>query len=126
MTESTTANVYASAEQHFLAGELDKAKQELSGALSVDDNAGQLWELLGMVHYTQGDCGHAVNALEHASLLVPLSNCSRFVLALCYEKSGQQESSNTILHFLASVNELEINLLEPVARALDSTDIHLV
>lgn len=122
MAESTTTNVYASAEQHFLAGELDKAKQELQDALKVDDNAGRLWELLGMVLYTQGDCQQAVNALEHGSLLVPLSNCSRFILALCYEKGGQEESSRTILQFLASVEDLEAHLLEPLARALGRCD----
>ncbi|MCH2595173.1 MAG: hypothetical protein MKZ95_05115 [Pirellulales bacterium] len=122
MAQFSATDVYASAESHFLAGKLEQARDELEAALQLDSNAGQLWELLGMVSYTQGDSSQTVDALEQASLLVPLANCSQYVLAVCYEKREQIDPAHAIYRHLASLNELDDNLLEPVTRALGRCD----
>ena len=116
MTDSKTASVYASAEQLLLDGKLEKARNVLQDALTLDENAGQLWELLGAVHYTENRVQEATRALEQAVLMVPLSNCSQFLLAMCYEKQGKEVG--TILQHLASREDLDDTLLEPLARAL--------
>ncbi len=122
MGQSSTADVYASAEANFLAGKFEAAHLQLEAALNADDDAGQLWELLGMVAYAEGDPDLAIDALEHASLLVPLANCSQFVLAICYEKREQPESASSIYRHLGSQDDLDENLMEPVARALGRCD----
>ena len=122
MRQPSAADVYASAEANFLAGKLKFAREELELAVGIDDDAGQLWELLGMVAYADGDVKLAIDALEHASLLVPLANCSQFVLAVCYEKREQVDPALAIYRHLASQANLDDNLLEPVARALGRCD----
>lgn len=118
MAQPTTSDVYTSAEQLFLAGNLDQARGKLEAALNQNDNAGELWELLEMVTYSQGEYTSAVDALEQASLLIPLATCSQYVLASCYEKQEELATAHAIYQYLGSGDSLDDHLLEPVARAL--------
>ncbi|MEM8947437.1 MAG: hypothetical protein AAGD11_19845 [Planctomycetota bacterium] len=122
MGSTSTTDAYALAEAKFLKGDFEGARETLDAALSVDADAGQLWELLGMVAYADSDINGAVDALERASMFVPLANCSQFVLALGYEKQHRDEPAYTIYRHLAAQRNLDDNLLEPVARALGRFD----
>lgn len=118
---SAREDAFTSAREKLLVGELDQAQIELRTALKADVNAGQLWELLGQVSYTKGDYQEALDALEYAGLLIPLSPCGQLILAWCYEKNELVETAREIYQFLATLKNLENNLLEPLAKGLGRT-----
>lgn len=122
MGNPSVVAVYQSAQLKFLAGDSAQAHCELRSAVEINEDSGELWELLGQVCYTKGRINEALDAFEHASLLIPLSARGQFILGRCYEYVGQDMTAIAIYQHLATIRSLESDLLEPLARALGRAD----
>lgn len=79
---------------------------------------GRLWELCGMAHAAAGNRSKAIDALEAATMLVPLSAAAQCVLANCYASTGRGELAREMYQFLLSLDSLPGQLLPVVAAGL--------
>ncbi|MEM9185689.1 MAG: tetratricopeptide repeat protein [Planctomycetota bacterium] len=118
MSASTETATYCSAAGHVANHDYQSAIRELTSALAQHPDAGRLWELRGQVHLADNDPVDAVSCLEHAQCLVPLSPESEFALAQGYERTGKRQPACEMLKALARRDDLPLNVLEPLARAL--------
>lgn len=96
----------------------DVAAQELIARLEQQPDDGRTWELLGVVLFASNEPQRAQSALEVAAVLVPLSPRGQVVLGKCYEMSGFLESAAAIYRHVASLSNLDTQLLEPLASGL--------
>ncbi len=71
-------------------GRFEEAEWGLEAGLKVSPEAGMLWQALGLLRRRRGDFPGALDALEQALALIPLSPAARCALADCYavEESG--------------------------------------
>ena len=69
----------------------------------VEDN-GRAWELMGLVHFELANYQQSLDALERASLLVPLSVEAQCRLAECYMTSRRREVAAVIYAHLATLD----------------------
>lgn len=81
---------------------------------------GKLWELCGMAFDAVGNSAKAIDALEAASLLVPLTPAGQCVLAKNYASIGQRNLARDMYRFLLSIESLPSELLPVVAAGLGS------
>ena len=130
MTAKTTSEVLQSTRRMLEEGDCETAIAELDAALVDFPDEGQLWDRLGVALWDAGTAHESVDALEHATTLVPLSPEGQLVLALGYEVLQKRELSTELLIRLASRDPLPVRVLEQLARALgrageDSVALHV-
>ncbi len=100
------------------SGHLDDAIGDVRGRLSRDADNGHLWQLLGNLYFARKEFTLAQTALECASVLVPLSARSQVTLARCYDSAGHSEAASAIFLHVATMRDLDLDLLEPLAAGL--------
>lgn len=98
----------------FLKGAIDVLEVEL--AHSPDE--GTLWQFRAELLHQAGDFALALDNIERAQMLVPLSNQGQRVLAECYAKLGHKELAITAYQLLATQPQLDTTLAIEVQRAL--------
>ena len=101
------------------------ARGEYSGVLRVLHDAreqlcdnGDAWQLRGLANYALGDHQQAVNALEHASLLIPLTALAQSRLAACYLFVRRPQLAAVIYQHLAKMEMLSEELVQCIADGL--------
>lgn len=99
-------------------GELDQAIVELQQQLKRTSEDGQAWELLGVLAFARVDLTLAQSATEQASLRIPLSPRGQLVLAKCYDHFGHREAAAAIYRHVATLDNLDHDLLDPLASGL--------
>ncbi|MDG2383764.1 MAG: hypothetical protein P8N76_18975 [Pirellulaceae bacterium] len=119
MTEPLTAETLRIGASLFEAGCFDEALHLLHDQLEVDPNEGRLWELYGLVFRATNDCLACLDALERASLYVPLSFLAQCALAECYVNTGRYELARDIYIYLVEQPDLSTALLKRLVAGFD-------
>ncbi|MEE2641050.1 MAG: hypothetical protein VX768_10530 [Planctomycetota bacterium] len=99
-------------------GCIDDAVDELTAALKLDPDNGNLHQLLGMTYHLKNDNREAMNSLETASLLKPLEVDSQLTLAECYAEENFKLSAVCIFTFLMKQENLPGEFYPAIARGL--------
>ncbi|MBB74562.1 MAG: hypothetical protein CMJ75_08620 [Planctomycetaceae bacterium] len=79
---------------------------------------GAAWQLRGLAHFALGDYEQALQALEHASMLIPLSAVAQCRLAACYLFVRRAKVAAVIYLHLAELEMLSEELVECIADGL--------
>ncbi|MEM9660013.1 MAG: hypothetical protein AAF961_16740, partial [Planctomycetota bacterium] len=95
-----------------------ESRAELRQIVESSPNPAELWERLGIQANAAADYALAVYALEHASIYKPLTPPGQLALARGYVDANHREAAKAILSYLASLPDLEVGLLEPLASCL--------
>lgn len=107
----------------FRQGRMDAVVSLANESLAKDSDDGWLWELLGLAEHLRGNPPQSIDALEHASLLVPLSGPARVYLAQGYGRIGKRQLSRDLLTELLADETLTNHALLLLAAALDAVDL---
>lgn len=108
--------------QEYSSGNLSFAIKLAEYGLAEEEDHGPLWEVLGLAQRDLGRTEEALDSLERASLLIPLKNVSRIVLADCYAQHGRRDLAKDLFLSAAISGRLdEIELLQ-VAAGLEGID----
>ena len=107
------------AELEFESGNYLLAAQFAGYWLAKDPNAFAAWDLLGHASLKLGRLEEAIEALEQAALLKPLSKASRIELAIAYGVLGRSELSCDLLRFLVVSGNCSSRYLLRVATSLN-------
>jgi tetratricopeptide (TPR) repeat protein len=91
------------AQRGFAKGAIDVLKVEL--ASSPDD--GELWHLRAELLHRASKFAEALDNIERAQLLVPLTHQGQLVLADCYAQCGHRELALTAYQLLAEQSPLD-------------------
>jgi len=97
-------------------GEFESVIVVLQELGDVDD--GRCWRLRGLAHFALGKMDAAIDALEHASILLPLCAESQCRLAKCYQNTGRKDVASAIYAHLATFKALPEQLAEVVGLGL--------
>ena len=89
----TFAEVFQNAQQLYRAGFVEAAIDLLQKNLRDTPEYGELWELLGVIYLVEGKTGLALDSLERANRLFPLSFGGKLALDECYRR---EESAATL------------------------------
>ncbi|WP_442482752.1 tetratricopeptide repeat protein [Aeoliella sp. SH292] len=100
----------------FLKGAIDVLEVELARA--PDD--GKAWQLRGELLHQAGDFATALDNMERAQLLVPLTQRGQLVLADCYARCGHKEPAKFAYELLAGEAELDATVAIQVQQGLGS------
>ena len=119
MTEPLTTKTLRRGASLFEAGCFDEALDLLHDRLEIDPDEGRLWELCGLVYRATNDCQACLDALERASLYVPLSFLAQCALAECYVNTGRHEWARDIYIYLVEQPDLSASLLKRLAAGFD-------
>jgi tetratricopeptide (TPR) repeat protein len=123
----TTTNELAAVWNAYAAGNLDLALKLAEaaladGVLSESQQDGPLWQLRGLIHRDRGEAASCVDALERASLLIPLDAVSRVTLADAYAKIGSRDLARDLFVALFSDGTMTVELLMQIGVSLDAID----
>lgn len=118
MHEHCACDTYQRALALHHEGHCKQAIVEILHRVRSHRNEGTSWELLGILLFADGKFRWAQSAIEHASVLAPLSARAQILLARCYEVSKFVESAAVIYRHLATCEQLETGMLESLARGL--------
>ena len=86
------------------AGDTDISQSAPSPRVTVGmkfPDEGHLWQLLGILHHRASDFAGASEALETATLLMPLESATRWALADCQARLGRAELAWQLYRHLA-------------------------
>ncbi len=100
------------------AGQTRQALAELQEYLEEQPYTAKLWELLGVLSFAVNNTELARTAIEQASIMIPLSARGQLVLAKCYDALGYREAAGSIYRHVATLAEIDNELLEPLAAGL--------
>jgi tetratricopeptide (TPR) repeat protein len=106
--------------EHFHQRRFSQAEIVARAGLSEFPDDGLLWQLLGMLRQRAGDFEGASEALETASLLVPLDPSVRCALADCHARLRRTELARQLYQHLAQDDACPTALLPAVASGLGS------
>lgn len=106
----------------YAAGKLDLALRFAEAALGECDEDGPLWQLRGLIHRDRGEVEACIDALERASLLVPLDAIARVCLAGAYGKTGSRELARDLFVSMFADDAMSVDLFVQVAAGLDAID----
>jgi tetratricopeptide (TPR) repeat protein len=109
------AEPYQAVVQLYDAGCYAEAAAAASEALREFPDDGHLWQLYGTARCSLNDYPAAREALELASVLVPLHPLARIALARSYARLGQEELALTIYEYLVEAGSCPTGLLPTVA-----------
>lgn len=116
---SSTAGLYGRIMTLYENGNFKLASQSARPALKDAPDDAQLRELLGIAHHALRDFPRAMNAMETATLIAPLSPAAQVALAGCYLVSNRHDIARSIYGHLASQHSrVSIPLLAMVAAGL--------
>ncbi len=130
MCTSTVACALREARRLLTDNDCPAAIEKLNQALADSPDDGRLWDLLGVALWDSGAVQDSIEALEHATILVPLSPEGQLALGLGYEVVQKRELALELLLGLAGRDHLSPAILEQLARALGragefSTALHV-
>jgi tetratricopeptide (TPR) repeat protein len=91
-------------------------------ALRDAEDDGRLWQLRGMIHRQRGEVEPCIDALERASLLVPINAPARMALAEAYGKVGRRKLARDLYMALFGDGTMTVELLMQTAVGLDAID----
>jgi tetratricopeptide (TPR) repeat protein len=100
------------------AGQTAEAIRELQQYLDEVGEEGKTLEMLGTLLFADGDATGALSALEESSAMIPLSPRGQLVLAKCYDNARFPQAAAAIYLYLATLGNLDDELLEPLAAGL--------
>ncbi len=103
----------------YEAGEFSLARELVQRDLDRNDENGRNWELLGLIEYAEHNAAETADALERASLFVPLLPAARLALANAYAEVGHEQLSRDLLVERIDDPDFSVELLLQVAAALD-------
>jgi len=103
-----------------VAGDLGAALMLAEAALAVNENDGAIWQLCGLIHRDRGEFASCVDAIERASLLVPLDALARVALAEAYGKIGSMGLARDLFIALFDDRTMTVELLMQTAVGLDA------
>lgn len=106
----------------WLSGNAPGALWLVRGVLLQNRDHGQAWELRGLIHRDLGEADECVAALEHASLLIPLSSLGRVALAESYGRTGRRGLARDLFREMVRNPETPVSVLLQVATGLDELD----
>jgi len=106
--------------EQYRDGRLDEAIHLAQQALQESPDEGRLWELRGLIHRDRSETAAAVDALERASLLVPLQTFSRIALAEGYGKLGRRELARDLYLECLKPPEPEVESLLHIGAGLEA------
>lgn len=98
--------------------------ESLRAALNVNPEDGAMWMHLGELLHRLQDFGEARDALETASMLVPLSVDAQLALADCYCRLGDRDLAVFLYDAITANSSLAGEVLARVASALGSMNEH--
>lgn len=108
----------AAAQERFRDQQLSQARDLCQRGIEVYPESGRLWELLGVVAWFQGDTTPCLNALERASVFVPLQPLAQLALASAYALVDKPDLARTVYSHLATSPEFPVPLLPQLAAGL--------
>jgi len=89
----TLPEVFENAQQLYRDGFIAGSVDLLQTTLQDSPEHGELWELLGVIYLVEGNTGLALDSLERANSLFPLSFGGKLALDECYRR---EESAATL------------------------------
>ena len=95
------ATACQTAKELFHSGFPQDALQRLRIGLEETPDAGQVWELYGVIQHAQQAFAEALGALETATTLRPLSLGGQLALADCYRRSDARQTAESMFQHLA-------------------------
>lgn len=101
-------------------GRIVEAEQRTREAVELSPEDGRLWQLRGLVLLRSQELQGACDALETASLFVPLDWSARCALGDCYRRLGKSALAIDVYRHLASQPSCPTTLLPAVAAGLGS------
>ncbi|WZO99839.1 hypothetical protein EP7_001453 [Isosphaeraceae bacterium EP7] len=99
-------------------GRLEEADRLAGEAVEAEPDNGELWEMRGLLRQRSGDHAGACEALEMASMLVPMGHAPQCALADCYAKTGKTDLAHDMYQHLAGDPRCPTFLLPAVASGL--------
>jgi len=99
-------------------GRVDEASELAARCVEEAPDDGRLWQFLGLLRHRQGDYAGACDALETASLLVPIEPASRCALADCHARAGRDGLAGDLYRQLGRDERCPTSLLPAVAAGL--------
>ena len=102
----------------YLNGDQRTAVQLVEQSLEQDPDDGEAWELLGTMRHGQKLLPEALQALETATSLQPLSLGGQLAIADCYARLGHRETAFAVFVHLADRDNLPSRYLADVAMGL--------
>jgi tetratricopeptide (TPR) repeat protein len=106
----------------YAAGDLEAALKLAESALAVNENDGAIWQLCGLIYRDRCEFASCVDALERASLLVPLDALARVALAEAYGKIGSVGLARDLFVARFDDGTMTVDLLMQTAVGLDGID----
>ena len=100
------ATACQTAKELFHSGFPQDALQRLRIGLEETPDAGQIWELYGVIQHAQQAFAEALVALETATTLRPLSLGGQLALADCYRRSDAHQTAESMFQHLAQRQDL--------------------
>lgn len=92
--------ILAQVEEKIDAGDLDGARDLVRKHIRSHRNSVPLHELLGWIEYRRNETERCLEALEHATLLGPIADRSRTLIAVAYARVGRFELAIDLLDML--------------------------
>lgn len=118
----TTTDKHAAVWNAYAAGDLDLASNLAEAALAENDHDGALWQLCGLIYRDRREFASCVDALERASLLIPVDALARVCLAEAYGKIGSRGLARDLFVALFDDRSMTIELLMQTAVGLDAIE----
>lgn len=106
----------------YASGDLPEARKRADAAIGADEDDGRAWEVRGLVLRDLNEPLDAADAIEHASLLVPICLEARIALAQCYGTLRRRTLARDLYLELVKSNDLSLALLLEVAAGLNAVD----
>lgn len=102
----------------YSRGLLGEALRHVEAAIADGDVDADALELKGVILQMQGAYDPALDTLQEAARLQPLSMAARLAIADCYCQTGDLETGRAILHELAELGDFPSGLLSSLAEGL--------
>jgi tetratricopeptide (TPR) repeat protein len=104
-------------------GDFLRAAELAGDALNDSPDDARLWELHGLAYHGMRDFPRAMNSLERASLLAPLTMSAQVALAGCYLVTDRRDLALCMYEFLVTqMDRLPTSLLPLVSAGLSRLD----
>lgn len=116
---TNTDGQFERAAHAYQSGRLDEALTILADALDRSPDDGRMWELCGLIHRDQQETELSVDALERASLLVPLKPLAGICLAEGYAKLEKTELARDLFVQQLELPRIEVESILHIAVGLD-------
>lgn len=106
----------------YTSGHLPEALAHADAAIRADEYDGRAWEVRGLALRDLKKPLNAADAIERASLLVPICAETRIALAQCYGTLRRRTLARDLYIELVESNDLSVALLLDVAAGLEAVD----